>query len=395
VPYDWSTALPGMAWSEELPGVFSRHDDGCPVRYGRRCICGPLGYFATFVDPATNRQVVSPLFAAVADAQQWQAAQGTNLIAPAAAGQWQPQPSAASSWQPEQQQTVTARQVVGGGDGDLGAVIDEFLEAAQDGRSRELITGEPYTRERLRELRGALSYADSELGTLKVQDVRRRNVQALIDQLRAAGLSGERVTSVADALRVVYSHAIQRGLVDYSPVVDLVLPPADNGNGQQPTDQYANGMLTGQAMPTPAGFETPMGYPTPGGYGTPPVYPTPPTYGTPPTYATPGAFLPTNGYPPPMGYPTSPGAPAPTGFPAFASPQTIPGYSTSQGMPASNGHRTSNRFASRILGSPPSGASDSLGDYDSTQQERFLWWTVRIVVIVFVLIALVLVAESV
>jgi hypothetical protein len=34
-------------------------------------------------------------------------------------------------------------------------------------------------------------------------------------------------------------------------------------------------------------------------------------------------------------------------------------------------------------------------DYDSTMQERWLWWTVRIVVIVFVLIALVLVAESV
>jgi ABC-type multidrug transport system permease subunit len=33
--------------------------------------------------------------------------------------------------------------------------------------------------------------------------------------------------------------------------------------------------------------------------------------------------------------------------------------------------------------------------YDATMQERFLWWTVRIVVVVFVLIALVLAAESV
>ena len=34
-------------------------------------------------------------------------------------------------------------------------------------------------------------------------------------------------------------------------------------------------------------------------------------------------------------------------------------------------------------------------NYDATMQERWLWWTVRIIVIVFVLIALVLVAESV
>jgi hypothetical protein len=49
----------------------------------------------------------------------------------------------------------------------------------------------------------------------------------------------------------------------------------------------------------------------------------------------------------------------------------------------------------RVLGGPPGSPAESLGNYDATQQERFLWWTVRIVVIVFVLIALVLVAESV
>jgi hypothetical protein len=41
----------------------------------------------------------------------------------------------------------------------------------------------------------------------------------------------------------------------------------------------------------------------------------------------------------------------------------------------------------------PTGAQNA--SYDATMQERWLWWTVRIIVIVFVLIALVLVAESV
>jgi hypothetical protein len=47
---------------------------------------------------------------------------------------------------------------------------------------------------------------------------------------------------------------------------------------------------------------------------------------------------------------------------------------------------------SAIFGAPTTSPD---ADYDATMQERWLWWTVRIIVIVFVLIALVLVAESV
>jgi hypothetical protein len=43
----------------------------------------------------------------------------------------------------------------------------------------------------------------------------------------------------------------------------------------------------------------------------------------------------------------------------------------------------------------PPGMASAEANYDATMQERWLWWTARIIVIVFVLIALVLVAESV
>ena len=43
----------------------------------------------------------------------------------------------------------------------------------------------------------------------------------------------------------------------------------------------------------------------------------------------------------------------------------------------------------------PRATHDDAASYDATMQERWLWWTVRIIVIVFILIALVLVAESV
>jgi hypothetical protein len=46
-----------------------------------------------------------------------------------------------------------------------------------------------------------------------------------------------------------------------------------------------------------------------------------------------------------------------------------------------------------MFGAPGPTTPDA--NYDATMQERWLWWTVRIIVIVFVLIALVLAAESV
>ena len=260
---------------------------------------------------------------------------------------------------------------------DLGVLIDEFVEAAQDGRSRD-VDGGQFTRERLRELRRALSYVDSELGTLAVQDVRRRNVQALIDQMRASGVGPAVVTSVADALRLVYSYAIQRGLVDYTPVVELVLPDP------------------GQAVSAPGPPPPPESGSFPS-YTTPPAAPGPATYVTPPAFPTQGGYP--GAYPSPYGYPTA--HPSPTATPlrsACRRRRGIPpafGASTSQGMPAANGYGPGNGLATRILGVPPEVSAAPSGEYDATQQERFLWWTVRIVVIVFVLIALVLAAESI
>jgi hypothetical protein len=374
VPYDWSSALPEAPWTREVPGVFSQHDDACPVRFGRRCTCGPQGYFATVVDPATGSHLISPLFASVGEAQEWQSA---NPVGPAVTGGTQQWHGATNGSIPE------ARSVARESDRkDLGGLIEDFFDDAEDARTVDF-NGKPYARERLRALRGALSYADANLGTLKIEDIRRRNVQALVDQLRAAGVGADRVNDVADALRIVYSYAIQRGLVDYSPVVELVLPESENGGGQNSTGSYSTNPLD-----TPPAALQPPG-----------AYPTPPPYGTPPPSGTPGP------YPPPPSYPTAPGYPIPSGYPApasnptamnagFPTPGVQPflGQGTSQGMPVTN---SANNLMTRVLGGPPGSPAESLGNYDATQQERFLWWTVRIVVIVFVLIALVLVAESV
>jgi hypothetical protein len=349
VTYDWKT---------ELPGIFSRHTDNCPVRDGGECTCGPLGYRASIRDWETNRRTVSPMFETLPEALAWQ----------------QDQVVSQNGSHPAVDRT------------ELGALIDEFLQAAEDGMVRDP-HGQRYTRESLRALRGALSYVDSELGPMAAQDVRRRHVQGLVTQLGGAGLAPARIVEVVDALNALYSYAIRRDLVGYSPVVELELPQAEQGVPQA-VPSYANA----DAPPSPANTEAPQPWATGDPWAAPPqVGPpwTPPPFDAhaepqaPPSYTAPG-----NGWPPSYATYADPRTGAPFGAPGYATG----GFTTPSAVPPppTNGYGTGPFSA--MFGQPGT-APDA--NYDATMQERWLWWTVRIIVIVFVLIALVLVAESV
>jgi hypothetical protein len=219
-------------WRTEVPGIFARHADTCPRRDGGLCTCGPLAYRASVVDPETGRRTLSPEFETVAEAQ---------------------------GWQRDQHETVRASNGMPVSGAELGAVIDEFLQDAEDGRARNR-SGNPYPPERLRQLRGALSYVDSALGSTDIEDVRRRHVQAMVDQLQAAGVTADRVSSITSAMRSLYAYAIQRDLVGYSPVVELSLPdpdePVEGGNGAVPQHALARDTLSGVlARPPSVGQE--------------------------------------------------------------------------------------------------------------------------------------------
>jgi hypothetical protein len=68
-----------------------------------------------------------------------------------------------------------------------------------------------------RELRAAISHVDAELGTLPVRSVRPRHLEALLDDLRNAGLSLRREAAMVDALHALFAFAIARGLVAADP----------------------------------------------------------------------------------------------------------------------------------------------------------------------------------
>jgi hypothetical protein len=369
-------------WKTELPGVFSRHADSCPVRDGGEDSCGPLGYRASVRDWQTNRRTVSPMFETAVEAVTWQRDQ---LV----------------SETPERDSTV--------GRANLGALIDEYLQAAEDGLVRDP-TGERYTREGLRALRGALSYAESELGSMNVQDIRRRHVQSLVDQLNGSGVVPARVTSVIAALADLYTYAIRRELVGFSPVVELELP------------QTTNGVPKSVPVPPQAPVPAPVAAPA----AAAPVEPQPPNWTTGPLAAAPqvgppwtphsiDAYGHTSGELPQPPQAPPPQAPPPqmpppqTPPPPFPPPAYPQGYPGTYPPPYDPAYATSRQFAppptpvpygyesgsfTGLFGQPTQGGNPT-ANYDATAQERWLWWTVRIVVIVFVLIALVLVAESV
>lgn len=346
--------MPGSAvaydWKTDLPGVFSRHADGCPMRETGVCSCGPLGYRASIRDWETNQRSVSPMYETLLEAL---------------------------TWQRDQVVSQDASRGVSLDRGELGALIDEFLQSVEDG-----LAGPANPREQARALRGALSYVDSELGAMAVQDVRRRHIQALLDQLAANGVANARIHSVVDALHALYAYAIQRELVGFSPVVELRLPDDPDGAvrtapAPRPEEPSQNG--------TPQ--EPWAAPPQLGAPWTPPPYAPPPF--TQPAFTQPPVTLPFAGSPPP---PTGPYAPPGYTSGGFAAPYAgtpPPWAATGYGQQPA---QTTGPF-STMFGAAPDPATQA--NYDATMQERWLWWTVRIIVIVFVLIALVLVAESV
>jgi hypothetical protein len=110
---------------------------------------------------------------------------------------------------------------------ELGAVIDNFMRAAEEGEAEDSY-GNQYTPESLRELHSSLSHVKSELGTMRIQAIRRWHVQGMLDELRRAGLAAGRLTGVVEALHALFRYAIQRGLVEDSPVIWLTFPqPAE------------------------------------------------------------------------------------------------------------------------------------------------------------------------
>lgn len=109
----------------------------------------------------------------------------------------------------------------------VAAAVDDFIDAAQSGGAANR-SGRPYRPSALRDLRGILEYhVVPDLGDLQLRDLRRSDVQTLVDRLGADRLSESRIRSVVSALRALYGYAIEQGHVEFNPADGLVMPRAN------------------------------------------------------------------------------------------------------------------------------------------------------------------------
>jgi hypothetical protein len=380
-------------WTTEWPGVYARHDSNCPLRNGGECTCPQLAYRASAKAPDEHSRLLSPEFGTALEARDWLRDQRARLTAAVAVADEGP--------------SVTT-------------VIHEFLTAAERGEAHER-SGADYTRPRLSQLRVGLTYVDSEMGAKPLQAVRRRHVQSLIDELHAAGLSSDRIVEVVSTLRDLFVYAIQRDLVDFNPIVQLRLPAGDGNGAHEPmatTATYAVPSMNGNGQsgyaatasaPAPQAVAVPEPAATQASTVSDQPFDDEPTYGPgmelPATEPDPPAAAP---MPPlPAGTQWGPGAGPPMATPPAPPQPAAPGYPYDPPMFAPPATRMLTPLAAETHYGTPTYGADSLPTQPTVQtprpggedgvfmSEQMFWWITRIVVIVFVLIALVLAAESI
>ena len=181
-----------------VEGVVIRHRAACRTRNGgKRCNCTP-SYRVQVGNPRTGEQT-KRTFPSEDAASQWRRDMLTAF---------------ANGTAPEQAES----------DVTVSAALDELVARIKDGRTLNR-SGRPYRPATIRSYEHtAEHYLRPMMGQLRVVDVRRRDVQDFVDELRAAGLSASSVHNKLDVLRVMFKLAIERDWRDDSPCVNLRLP---------------------------------------------------------------------------------------------------------------------------------------------------------------------------
>jgi len=178
-------------------GIDERHSLSCCSRAGGTCNCRPS--HRAWVYDARTGQKIRRTFPTRAAAKSWR----TDALSALQRGKLAPE---------------TRR------------TLRESAEAWLDGATADppLIlnrSGEQYKPSVLRGYAADLrNYVLPELGGRRLVDVRRGDLQALIDRLLGRGLSPSKVRNVLMPVRAIYRHALERDEVMVNPTASLRLP---------------------------------------------------------------------------------------------------------------------------------------------------------------------------
>jgi integrase len=177
-------------------GIEVRHTARCRSRESGRCSCEP-GYRGHIWSARDQKRIRGPWFPTVAQARNWRqdalvAVRTGRLRAPVA---------------------LT-----------VGEAADDFIEGARDGRILDR-AGTCYKPSSIRNYDGWLRrYVLPAFGDRRLGEVRRADVQDLVDALIGRGLQGSTVRNALDPLRRIYDRALKRDVVAIDPTDGIDWP---------------------------------------------------------------------------------------------------------------------------------------------------------------------------
>lgn len=197
-------------------GVEVAHRKSCRSRAGGRCDCQP-SWRAKVTGP-DGKRVSSPRFTSLAAARNWR----TDRLAEINAGRY------------VEPTTRTVEQAA-----------KDFIAGARAGHVLNR-NGEPYRPSVVRGYeRDVARHVLPLLGARRLSDVRRGDVQRLVDGLVAQGLSGSTVRNALDPLRCIYGRAVKRDEVPFSPCERLEVPRATGRRERTASPAEAKRLLAG------------------------------------------------------------------------------------------------------------------------------------------------------
>ena len=124
---------------------------------------------------------------------------------------------------------------------------DRWLEGARGGSIRKRRTGERYKPGVVRSYGSGMKHVIPDIGAVRVSELTRFHVQALVDRWLAEDVSGSAVRNRLMPLRAIYRQQIKAGAVTVNPLALLELP--DVGDGRDWTGSTQTAALIIAAVP--------------------------------------------------------------------------------------------------------------------------------------------------
>jgi integrase len=181
-------------------GIIARHSHGCPARWDVGSEKGPCR--------------CSPRY----QAQVWSPRDGKRI------SRTFPTQGAAKAWRHDASVALRRGTLLVGGGAKLREAAADWLAAAEAGLLRNR-SGDPYKPSALRGYEQALrTRILPTLGDKQLSEIRRADLQRLVNRLMADGLSASSIRNALMPLRAIYRHALALDEVAVNPTTGVQLP---------------------------------------------------------------------------------------------------------------------------------------------------------------------------